>query len=404
MEVQKIKENRDRLKIDSRTGGIGPGLSVVMYTFHNTSDNICCIDIAGDTNLVAAGFSESYIRIWTLDGSVLGKDVDGTAFNSRRLIGHSGPVYAVAFAPSTANPGGDLGDTDSRWLLSSSADGTIRLWTMHGYQCFAVYKGHVGPVWSVCWGPYGHYFASVGHDKTARVWATDEIRQLRFLVGHDDCVDVATWHPNSAYVFTASSDKTVRMWAITNGNPVRMFTGHTCMITALACSNNGKYLASADENGSILIWDLGPGRLLKKMRGHGKGGIWSLSWSSESTVLVSGGADCTVRAWDVTGAAKEAATTAAGGKADGGGATTSKTDGASSATLAAAGATASASGGTLPTGAGGSAGGKKRVKAAVVSSDQISAFATKQSPVYYAKFTNMNLVLAAGAFLPEQGK
>ena len=35
------------------------------------------------------------------------------------------------------------------------------------------------------------------------------------------------------------------------------------------------------------------------MRGHGKGGVWSLSWSVESSVLVSGGADMTVRVWDV---------------------------------------------------------------------------------------------------------
>ena len=38
MEVQKIKENRDRFKIESRTGGIGPGVTVCMFTFHNTFD------------------------------------------------------------------------------------------------------------------------------------------------------------------------------------------------------------------------------------------------------------------------------------------------------------------------------------------------------------------------------
>ncbi|KAL9078106.1 MAG: hypothetical protein Q9157_002989, partial [Trypethelium eluteriae] len=38
MEVQKIKENRDRFPIPGRTGGVGPGVSVVMHTFHNTFD------------------------------------------------------------------------------------------------------------------------------------------------------------------------------------------------------------------------------------------------------------------------------------------------------------------------------------------------------------------------------
>ena len=38
MEVQKIKEDRDRFKIEARTGGVGPGVSVTMFTFHNTHD------------------------------------------------------------------------------------------------------------------------------------------------------------------------------------------------------------------------------------------------------------------------------------------------------------------------------------------------------------------------------
>lgn len=38
MEVQKVKENRDRFKIESRSGGVGPAVSVCMFTFHNTYD------------------------------------------------------------------------------------------------------------------------------------------------------------------------------------------------------------------------------------------------------------------------------------------------------------------------------------------------------------------------------
>ncbi|EXJ91567.1 transcription initiation factor TFIID subunit 5 [Capronia epimyces CBS 606.96] len=406
IEVQKVREVRDRLKIDSRTGGVGPGLSVVMYTFHNTHDGINCMDISGDSNLVAAGFYASIIRVWTLDGSALGPEVGGQKQNSRRLIGHSGPVFSVAFAPAAYRADPNAADSHSKWLLSCGGDGTIRLWNLEAFACIVIYRGHVGPVWDVKWGPFGHYFASCGADKTARVWLTDKIRQVRLLAGHDDDVDCVAWHPNSTYVFTASSDKTVRMWSVTNGNAVRMFTGHTAMITSLACSRNGKLLASADETGLILIWDLGPGRLLKKLRGHGKGGIWSLTWSTESTVLVSGGQDCTVRAWDVTGPAKEAAPPTA--KPDGTGAAgaAGKSDGTNAGNAAVPTpniSLASGSAGGAP-GVGATGGHKKRGKEAGVSNDQISAFLTKHSHVYLTKFTNMNLVLAAGAYLPEQYK
>ncbi|KAL5332776.1 WD40-repeat-containing domain protein [Aspergillus crustosus] len=389
MEIQRVKENRDRFRIESRTGGVGPAVSVCMFTFHNTYGGVNCIDFSDDNMLVAAGMQESYIRVWSLDGKKItasNDSVEDNPTNSRRLIGHSGPIYAVAFAPSATPSDTALAPTNARWLLSSSADKTVRLWSLDLWQCMVVYKGHDQPVWDLQWGPFGHYFVSSGHDKTARLWVTDHIRQQRIFVGHDQDVDCVCFHPNSAYIFTGSSDHTVRMWAVTTGNAVRMFTGHTGNITALACSRDGKTLASADDHGSILLWDLAPGRLLKRMRGHGKGGIWSLSWSVESNVLVSGGADGTLRVWDVTGPSQDPSQ----GRVVGEGGTGTKLDGNTAATN-----------GTQTTSAvGPGIGSKKKGKDVVVTPDQISAFPTKKSPVYKVKFTNMNLIIAGGAYLP----
>jgi transcription initiation factor TFIID subunit 5 len=36
MEMQKVRENRDRFKIEGRTGGVGVPVSVCMFTFHNS--------------------------------------------------------------------------------------------------------------------------------------------------------------------------------------------------------------------------------------------------------------------------------------------------------------------------------------------------------------------------------
>jgi len=55
------------------------------------------------------------------------------------------------------------------------------------------------------------------------------------------------------------------------------------------------------EDLAINLWDLGSGRRIKKMTGH-TASIYSLAFSEESSLLVSGGADWTVRCWDVKGA------------------------------------------------------------------------------------------------------
>lgn len=382
IEVRKIKEYRERIKIGPKNNGIGPGVSVTMFTFHNTFDSINCLEFSGDNELVAAGMSESYIRVWSLEGKPLpslvqtGESPKLSA--SRRLIGHSGPVYAVSFSPSVANNGRNNISTTSRYLLSCSADKTVRLWSLDTWSCLVVYKGHDSPIWDVTWGPYGHYFLTGSHDHTARLWSTDQISPLRIFAGHDQDVDCVAFHPNNAYAFTGSSDRTVRMWDVNRGSAVRIFTGHTANLTCLACAPSGRTLASADDSGAIILWDLASGRRLKRMRGHGKGGVWSLSWSVESSLLVSGGADCTVRVWDVLMQTDGSTTVKAGGEGS------AKTDGA---TAAAAGVQSVV-------------GKKAKAKDATVTPDQISAFPTKKSPVYRTRFTNMNLVLAGGAYMP----
>ncbi|KAF2237393.1 transcription initiation factor TFIID, subunit TAF5 [Viridothelium virens] len=402
MEVQKIKENRDRFPIPGRTGGVGPGVSVVMHTFHNTFDSINCIEFSGDLKLVAVGTSESYIRIWSIDGSPLPSAPTSTNPNpppsaSKRLIGHSAPVYALSFAPSTSEPDPTPLDspanaTSPRVLLSSSADKSIRLWSLDTWTCLVAYKGHDAPIWDLSWGPFGYYFASASHDRTARLWSSDHIAPLRIFAGHDGDVDCLAWHPNGSYLVTGSNDKTVRLWDVARGTPVRLFTGHTAFVTAVAVAPSGRLLASADEGGAIILWDLSSGRRLKRLRGHAKGGVWSLAWSVESSVLVSAGADHTVRVWDVLMQTPDSISAQPGSGAAGGKAS-------ADATTAGAGAVGKV-GDAAPGGAG--AGGQKKTKGkdVVVSSDQISVFPTKKSPVYKVEFTRMNLVMAGGVYLP----
>lgn len=54
MEVQRVKENRSRLKISGRTGGVGPAMNVVMYTLHNTNDGyVSSVLVARDFLLIS---------------------------------------------------------------------------------------------------------------------------------------------------------------------------------------------------------------------------------------------------------------------------------------------------------------------------------------------------------------
>ncbi|KAK4114866.1 TAF5-like protein [Canariomyces notabilis] len=427
MEMQKVRENRDRFRIEGRTGGVGLAVSACMFTFHNTLGSVSCMDFSNDHQLVAIGTMDSYIRVWSIDGkplkTTLANEKD-LKVNNRKLIGHSGPVYGVSFSDSITNLDRNIygdsddkkPDTSSKLLLSCSADGQVRLWSLDVWACLCIYKAHDGPVFRVLWGPHGHYFATAGWDRTVRVFSQDHASAQRLLVGHDTSISALAWHPNGTYVFSASdeADKSIRMWSIVTGNCVRIFIGHTHYISALQCAHNGKILASADAGGTIFLWDIEKGTCIKRCRGHGKGGIPSLSFSAESNVLVSGGLDGTVRIWDIElpadpnkanpltggvtpgpqsdGIAVAGDTIAVGGSSD----SRSITVGGQAVPAA----SASTSGGGV--GAGGASVGKKKAKEVQITPDQISAFATKKTPVMKVQFTRMNLIVAGGCYDPER--
>ncbi|XP_062084415.1 transcription initiation factor TFIID subunit 5-like isoform X2 [Humulus lupulus] len=281
--------------------------SVSFYTFINAHNGLNCSTISPDGSLVAAGFSDSSLKIWDMAklgqqavGSVLQGDDDANPneFGSNGgkrpytlFQGHSGPVYSASFSP--------MGD----FILSSSADSTIRLWSTELNANLVCYKGHNYPVWDVQYSPVGHYFASASHDRTARIWSMERIQPLRIMAGHLSDVDCVQWHANCNYIATGSSDKTVRLWDVQSGECVRIFIGHRSMVLSLAMSSDGRYMASGDEDGAIMMWDLSSGRCVAPLMGH-TSCVWTLAFSGEGSVLASGSADCTVKLWDVSTSTK----------------------------------------------------------------------------------------------------
>ncbi|KAI9512806.1 TFIID and SAGA subunit [Russula earlei] len=388
-EVERVRDARKRIRLDSSVhspadGNTSQGAtprqlslpSICAYTLHDVHEGSPCCTFSMDTSLMAAGFEESYIRLWNLKGEPLNglqSDFrlnnirDSSALNSlrekgvsptRKLIGHSGPVYSLAFDPiagSAAPP---------KYLLSGSADATARLWSMDTMTNVVAYRGHQNPVWDVDWSPMGIYFATASRDRTARLWSTDRISTLRIYAGHASDVDCVRFHPNSLYIATGSSDWTARLWDVQRGSSVRVFIGHQGIVSNLAFSPDGRYLATAGEDLAINLWDLGSGRRVKKMTGH-TASVYSLAFSAESSVLVTGGADWTVRCWDVRGT---------GGLPE-----TSRTNG--------------IGGGT------GSHHTKDPGPDVVETTDLLATFPTKRTPISTVHFTPRNLCLVAGSYL-----
>ncbi|WWC60418.1 uncharacterized protein I303_102990 [Kwoniella dejecticola CBS 10117] len=395
-EVEAIRDKRKMIRLGPQSNGeIKAGSSsstvlpsVVAFTLFDHGESPASVEFSKDSSLMAVGSSESCIRLWSLKGEKLKRKTidpsDGTLLEDdgepfRKLIGHSGPVYSLSFDPlyGSASP--------PSTLLSSSQDGTVRLWSLDTYSNLVVYRGHgKDPVWDVEWGPMGVYFATASRDRTARLWSSDRVTPLRMYTGHLSDVNCVRFHPNSLYLATGSNDASCRLWDVQRGACVRLFMGHTDAVTTMSISPDGKLLASAGLDSSIWLWDLGSSRPIKKMYGH-KSSIQSLSFSADSSVLVSGGLDSTVRCWDVK---------SAGGEKPAGGSAANRQNDSS----ARAGGTAGGGDdlqGSLPMGPG-----CGNWEDEPHTTDLLATWPTKRTPIIKTHYTPRNLCMVAGSFVP----
>ncbi|XP_046457923.1 transcription initiation factor TFIID subunit 5-like [Daphnia pulex] len=306
-DIDKLEKVR-ALREASKRVALGPDNlpSICFYTMLNCAETVTCVEFCEDSSLLAVGFSDSILKVWSLVPQKLramkpaeqladidkeAEDVlvrmmdDKTGETMKVLHGHCGPVYAASFSH------------DRTLLLSSSEDATIRLWSLQTWTCLVVYKGHIYPVWDVRFSPHGYYFSSVGHDRTARLWATDHHQPLRIFAGHYSDVDVVQFHPNSNYVATGSSDRSVRLWDCVTGNCVRLMTGHKGTVSALCFSTDGRFLASGGADQKVLLWDLAHGHLLADLPGHTMT-ISSLAFSRDGTVFATSSLDGSIQLWD----------------------------------------------------------------------------------------------------------
>lgn len=275
--------------------------SIFCYTVQNTYEGMTCSEISPDSTLLACGYNDSYIDIHSLTKSPLKKlknsselskiDIKGKEEKMEeigevvRLIGHSGPVYSLKFSSS------------NKFLISGSADGTVRLWSLDLFKTICVYKAHTFSIWSVDFAPNDFFFASGGADRQTIVWSTKTHKPERLILNALSDITVVKFHPNGNYLFTGSADHKIRMLNIETSQMVRTFVGHSDTVTCLDASHCGKYLVSGSKDKSVILWDIESSKILARYLGH-ESTVYSVSFSFFSPIICSSGADNSVRLWD----------------------------------------------------------------------------------------------------------
>ncbi|XP_033731537.1 notchless protein homolog 1-like [Pecten maximus] len=100
------------------------------------------------------------------------------------LVGHKQWITWLCWKPLHLDP-------DSRFLASSSKDGTIKIWDTVLFQCTITLSGHLQSITCVKWGGTDLLYTS-SQDRTVKVWRGDNGVLCRTLQGHGHWVNTMT--------------------------------------------------------------------------------------------------------------------------------------------------------------------------------------------------------------------
>jgi WD40 repeat protein len=200
-------------------------------------------------------------------------------------------------------------------------------------------NGHSSAIRSLVFTPDGRYVLTSSADKTIRVWdlaSGESIRTLRLAIGHgvDGVINALNITPDGQRIAfgivdvvqrtTADHPAPVYLVNLSDGRVERTFDKLTNLISALVISADGKRLAAGSANGEVAIWDVASGKLEHYTHSHAAGirhlalspdgsrmltlaenqtsGIWSVD-STKASFILSNGKNLEVRsiAWSHNG-------------------------------------------------------------------------------------------------------
>jgi WD40 repeat protein len=196
-----IQSFNDTILVASGDGNItGVKIDPPRIQFQKKASNGSARAIAINTlnGQYAVGFSDNYIRIYTLSDHNLVKE----------LPAHGNSVFALTYSPT------------GEYLLSGGRDAHLKIWNVFNqYSEVDSIVAHLYAINHICYSPAGNYFATCSLDKSVKIWSSADFRLLKVIDrarhgGHMTSVNRLFWSDCNNLLVSCSDDRSLSVWDI----------------------------------------------------------------------------------------------------------------------------------------------------------------------------------------------
>jgi WD40 repeat protein len=253
--------------------------------------------LTADGRQALVGTSAGHLRVVDLEHGTVGP----------RLTGHGAPAAAVALTP------------DGRWAVTGegSLGLAVRVWNLATADPLPSGAEHYRYMMDVVVTPDGRRAVAASNDGMLRVWNPPGDVQPTLLPAQTQIVSAVALSADGRRLVAGGQDARLRVWDLASGAPPTVRPGHSEVVAdlpnrrparwsiydrqevdGLAITPDGRRAVSGGADFTVRVWDL-EGRVPPVVLSDLTQCVWALAISADGQRIVSGGNGETVRVWDL---------------------------------------------------------------------------------------------------------